>query len=50
MTDYKKQSPDDKYFYEEYSDKLDKKMKKVFNEYKKNKEFVVSTSSCNYYF
>ncbi|CAK8691427.1 unnamed protein product [Clavelina lepadiformis] len=44
MTDYKKQSPDDKYFYEEYSDKLDKKMKKVFNEYKKNEELVELSS------
>ncbi|XP_076805797.1 uncharacterized protein LOC143449465 [Clavelina lepadiformis] len=44
MTDYKKRNPDDKYFYEEYSDKLDKKMNKVFNEYKKNKELVKLSS------
>ncbi|CAK8691419.1 unnamed protein product [Clavelina lepadiformis] len=44
MTDYKKRSPDDKYFYEEYSDKLDYKMKEVFNEYQKNEELVELSS------
>ncbi|CAK8691421.1 unnamed protein product [Clavelina lepadiformis] len=43
MTDYKKRSPDDKYFYEEYSDKLDNKKKNVLNEYKKNEEIVKSS-------
>ncbi|CAK8691426.1 unnamed protein product [Clavelina lepadiformis] len=44
MTDYKKQSPDDKYFYEVYSDKLDNKMKNVLNEYTKNEELVKLSS------
>ncbi|CAK8691431.1 unnamed protein product [Clavelina lepadiformis] len=44
MTDYKTQSPDDKYFYEEYSDKLDKKMKNVLNEYTNNEKLVKLSS------